>query len=94
MSRDDAVYRGYRRSELERLYSHRHRIEGYDGYLERWPRESAAAREHLEMLPDVACGSRAAERYDVFPARPGAPVLVFFHGGYWHSQDKGCTSHL
>ena len=88
MNRDDALYRGYRRGELERLYSHRHRIEGYDGYLERWPRESAAAREHLKMLPDIACGSRAAERYDVFPARPGAPVLVFFHGGYWHSQDK------
>ena len=38
MSRDEALYRGYRRVELEKLYSHRHRIEGYDGYLERWPR--------------------------------------------------------
>ena len=88
MSRDDAVYRGYRRAELERLYSHRHRIEGYDGYLERWPRESAAARARLEMIPDVGYGSREAERYDVFPAGSGAPVHVFFHGGYWHSQDK------
>ena len=88
MSRDEAVYRGYRRAELELLYSHRHRIEGYDGYLERWPRESAAARERLELIPDVAYGRRAAERYDVFPAGPRAPVHVFFHGGYWHSQDK------
>ena len=88
MNRDDAVYRGYRRAELELLYSHRHRIEGYDGYLERWPGESAAVRERLEMVPDVAYGSGAAERYDVFPAASGAPVHVFFHGGYWHSQDK------
>ena len=88
MNRDGAVYRGYRAAELELLYSHRHRIEGYDGYLERWPRESAAARERLEVVPDVAYGPRAAERYDVFPAGPGAPVHVFFHGGYWHSQDK------
>ena len=89
MMRDDAVYRGYSPGELERLYSHRHRIEGYDDYLERWPRESAAAREHLATVADVAYGSRAAESYDVFPAGPGAPVLVFFHGGYWFSQDKG-----
>ena len=88
MTRDAAVYRGYRAAELELLYSHRHRIEGYDAYLERWPRESAAARERLEMVPDVAYGQRAGERYDVFPAGPGAPVHVFFHGGYWHSQDK------
>ena len=88
MSRDEAVYRGYRRVELEKLYSHRHRIEGYDGYLERWPRESAAARERLEVIPDLAYGKRAAESCDVFPAGPGAPVQVFFHGGYWHSQDK------
>ena len=88
MNRDETVYRGYRHDELELLYSHRHRIEGYDGYLERWPRESAAARERLEIVPDVAYGGRASERYDVFPAGPGAPVHVFFHGGYWHSQDK------
>ena len=88
MKHDGAVYRGYGRDALELLYSHRHRIEGYDGYLERWPRESAAARERLEMVPDVAYGGCAAERYDVFPARSGAPVQVFFHGGYWHSQDK------
>ena len=88
MKRDGAVYRGYRRDELELLYSHRHRIEGYDGYLERWPRESAAARERLDTVPDVAYGAHAAERYDVFPAGRGAPVHVFFHGGYWHSQDK------
>ena len=89
MMRDDAVYRGYSPGELERLYSHRHRIEGYDDYLERWPRESATARERLTTVADVAYGSRAAESYDVFPAGPDAPVLVFFHGGYWFSQDKG-----
>ena len=89
MIRDDAVYRGYSRGELERFYSHGHRIEGYDDYLERWPRESAEVRERLATIADVAYGSRAAESYDVFPAVPGAPVLVFFHGGYWYSQDKG-----
>ena len=82
------VYHGYSVSALESLYSHRHRIDGYDGYLERWPSESGRALERFEVLSDLAYGPHPLERYDAFPAGPAAPVLVFFHGGYWHSQDK------
>ena len=74
---------------LEALYSHRHRIRNYDGFLERWPRASALAAANHRMLADRAYGDHPLERYDAFPAGPEAPVLVFFHGGYWHSQDKG-----
>ena len=28
------------------------------------------------------------ECVDLFPAGTNAPVHIFFHGGYWHSQDK------
>jgi len=29
------------------------------------------------------------EQLDFFPAdKPGAPLLVFIHGGYWRSLDK------
>ena len=82
------VYRGYNVAALETLYSHRHRIEGYDGYLERWPSESGRALEQFEALSDLVYGPHPLERYDAFPAGPAAPILVFFHGGYWHSQDK------
>jgi arylformamidase len=83
-----AVYRGYTKDELELLYSHRHRIEGYEGYFERWPAESARARETLDTVLDVAYGRGDAERYDVFRGPEGAPIQVFVHGGYWYSQDK------
>ncbi len=82
------VYRGYSVRELERMYSHRHRIHDYDSYPERWRRESAAARQSATNHFEFAYGTHPLERYDVFPAGPDAPVLVFFHGGYWHSQDK------
>ena len=38
---------------------------------------------------DLAYGSDASERLDVFtPKAPGAPVLVYIHGGYWRALDK------
>jgi arylformamidase len=34
-------------------------------------------------------GDGAGETLDIFPAaQPGAPVLIFVHGGYWRSLDK------
>ena len=82
------VYRGYSVPELERLYSHRHRILDYDSYPERWQRESAAAIQFASDHSEFAYGTHPLERYDVFPAGPDAPILIFFHGGYWHLQDK------
>ena len=38
---------------------------------------------------DLAYGEDPSERLDVLPAgRPGAPVLVYIHGGYWRALDK------
>ena len=82
------VYLGHSAAELETLYSHRHRIDDYDGYLERWPRDSARVRDRKPHRSDTAFGPHRLERYDAFGAAANAPVLVFFHGGYWHSQDK------
>ena len=45
---------------------------------------SAEARARLRCMRGIAYGPTRAETLDVFPAdRPGAPVFVFFHGGYW-----------
>ena len=48
----------------------------------RWPRA-----KRLPARP--ALRRRRGETLDVFPPpRPGAPVLVFIHGGYWRALDK------
>ena len=72
----EIVYGGYTKDQLDQLYSQRHRIDGYDGYLKRWPDESAAARETLGAELDVAYGDGEAETYDVFPAGDGAPIQM------------------
>jgi arylformamidase len=40
-------------------------------------------------LLDIPFGSASGERLDFYPApRPGSPLLVFIHGGWWRSLDK------
>ena len=86
------VYRDYDQAALDDQYTARPRIPNYDSYLERWPRDSAAVRARGQHVADVAYGDDPRETYDVFlPTAAGptpAPVHVFFHGGYWFSQDK------
>lgn len=47
-------------------------------------RRSAQVQQRHECVQDIRVGIRDEERVDVFPARqPGAPVLLFVHGGWW-----------
>lgn len=44
------------------------------------------ARQRLHCVADVPYGPTVHETLDIFPANaPGAPVVVFFHGGYWRA---------
>jgi arylformamidase len=48
--------------------------------------ESARTRETLDAVLNVSYGPTLDETMDIFPAAsPGAPILVFIHGGYWRS---------
>ena len=70
-------------------YNNRARIAESATILQHWAEASARAREQLGGQLDLAYGRDASERLDVFPAaNPGAPVLVYIHGGYWRMLDK------
>jgi arylformamidase len=50
---------------------------------------SEEARQTLPYRPDIAYGAHIRAKFDFFSAeQPNAPVLVFFHGGYWRRNDK------
>ena len=54
----------------------------FDGYSAL----SAAARAALKCELGVRYGATLDEKLDVFPAAaPGAPILLFIHGGYWRA---------
>lgn len=54
--------------------------------LQGYREASEAARAALESVQDLAYGPTRAECLDLFPAATaGAPLHVFFHGGYWRA---------
>ncbi len=59
--------------------------------LRHYVEHSAQARTALpQVRTGVAYGPTRAETLDIFPAdRPGAPVFVFIHGGYWRALSAG-----
>ncbi|WP_341910599.1 alpha/beta hydrolase [Polaromonas sp. YR568] len=78
---------------LDRMYNNRALVPEHAAHFARWAQTSAQARSSLPCTLDLAYGASPGEKLDVFPAaKPqagGAPVLVFIHGGYWRSLDKG-----
>lgn len=80
----DAAVRYYTRQ-----YNARAEIPDHPQLFSRWQHDSALVRRTYAGLLDIPFGSAAGERLDLYPApRPGAPLLVFIHGGWWRSLDK------
>ncbi len=74
---------------LDRMYNNRALVPDHAEHFSRWTARSLLARAQGPCRLDLPYGSSAAETLDLFPTvRPGAPVLVFIHGGYWRSLDK------
>ncbi|MCE2878954.1 MAG: alpha/beta hydrolase [Comamonadaceae bacterium] len=74
---------------LEQMYNNRALVPAFPEHAERWLRDSAQARVQMRCALDLRYGLSGRERLDVFAAeRPGAPVVVFIHGGYWRALDK------
>jgi len=72
-----------------RQYNARAEIPDHPQLFTRWQNESALVRRTHAGLLDIPFGSAPGERLDFYPApRPGAPLLVFIHGGWWRSLDK------
>jgi poly(3-hydroxybutyrate) depolymerase len=74
---------------LEQMYNNRALVPAFPQHAQGWVRDSAQARAQLACSLDLPYGSGERERLDVFPAdKPGAPVVVFVHGGYWRALSK------
>ena len=70
--------------EIDREYNIDTAVGDMRPYVEWFVGASARARSELPCTLDVRFGPTLDETLDIFPAaHPGAPVLVFVHGGYW-----------
>ena len=60
-----------------------------------WVERSESARATLKCQIDIRYGEGDKQMLDVFTGRTAdAPVLVYFHGGYWQRGDKSIYSFL
>ena len=83
------VYKQYSQQQLDAQLNLRARHPDFQQRFDEWEQASLAAETALRGRLDVTYGTSAGETLDVYPApRPGAPVQVFIHGGYWQSLDK------
>lgn len=70
-------------------YNARASVEDFDACMTEYAMLAQQAKAQTPGIYDLHYGMGAAERLDLFPSigQP-APLLVFIHGGYWHSQRK------
>jgi arylformamidase len=88
-------YLGYSKEELDELYETARRVPDVADFVARFETRSEAARQQLPCRLDVAYGEHPRERLDLFAAAsPDAPVLLFFHGGYWRASTKERYSYV
>ncbi len=57
-------------------------------FFRRWRAWSDAARSEFVHARDLRYGPTDDERLDLFVPHAGAPLVVFFHGGYWRRLHK------
>lgn len=83
------VYRHYDQAALDDQYNNRAKVPDFDAIVRNWAERSAAFRGRTRAILDLAYGGAERETLDLFPAPShGAPLHVFFHGGYWQAMDK------
>ncbi|MES2192477.1 MAG: alpha/beta hydrolase [Pseudomonadota bacterium] len=84
-----AVWRAYDQAELDRQYNSRGSVPDVSIYLNDYASRTLAAKASLRCLENIAYGDGPDDRLDIYPAaNPGAPVMVFLHGGDWRALSK------
>src|SRR5215471_5612420 len=84
------LYRDFTsQEEIDRQYNVEALEPDMRPYVELFGGGSEQARRELPCVLDVPFGPTLDETVDVFPAKqPGAPILVFIHGGCWRSRSS------
>lgn len=77
------------RAALDKLYNNRAAVPSHPEDMARWARTSVEARQSIPVKPELRYGPHPREVLDLFTVpRPGRPLLVFIHGGYWQALGK------
>ena len=86
-----ALYRGMDRAALDAAYNNSAAVRNSGEIVADWRERSESLRVSCR---EIRYGPGERNRIDLFEAAPGAPLLVFIHGGYWQMREKELFSFL
>ncbi len=70
-------------------YNNGQAVPGWVDTFARWTQESAVIRDRHRATMDLPYGTAERQKIDLYPGTtPGAPCLVYFHGGYWMRNSR------
>lgn len=79
------------RAALDAAYNNSAAVRNSGEIVAEWRRRSDVLRTKAR---ESKYGPGERNRIDLFEAAPGAPLLVFIHGGYWQHREKETFSFL
>ncbi len=86
---DALIWRGYTQAELDIQYNSRGTVPDVSLYLNDYAVRTLKAKAQLQPIENLRYGDQADELIDIYPAdKPGAPVMVYLHGGDWRTLSK------
>jgi len=85
----DVDYKGFRQDELEYQFNPRVTVPEFPELSKVRAALSRKVRESAKSWLDVPYGQSPREKLDIYAAdKPGGPVFVYLHGGYWRGGSK------
>jgi len=89
MTQNESNWRDWPLAERERQYSPSRCVPALAPYLEAYAARSHEAERGSRCLKNARWGDQPDETFDYFSAATAdAPLLIFFHGGYWQELSK------
>jgi len=86
---NEVGYKGFRADELEYQFNPRVSVPEFPELSKVRAALSRKVRESAKSWLDVPYGKSPREKLDIYAAdKPGGPVLVYLHGGYWRGGSK------
>ncbi len=76
------------REALDAAYNNAVAVKDSAALMEDFTRRTASLRKRFSDSLDVPYGAGERNRIDFFAAKPGAPLFVFIHGGWWQGRAK------
>ena len=91
----DPDYDLYSDQDLSRQMMPRIAVPDHEHWLAEDLALSDEVKARISLLPDERYGEGPRQVADLFPAtRPGAPIVLFFHGGFWRTLSKDHVGHV